>query len=279
MISSTAMTTRWILLVAFLSAIVATETRASSAFLIAPKARQPNLFGQRQRLDQAYVGRGGARIKAAEEEEELQDCGGSVASLFGNLRIPASLIAGASLGSAFALPMLDSDSAKIGMAKRLYAYSMVTTLGSMLLVVILSTIAMNDISIRPKRMSKNVGAYIEENYASEWMLVKSHFFYGAFAFMGGSAFRAYVNVACPVIGKGVIGILLSLGLFCLSYLMERSTLQTDCTWRIRLTKFVKAIVNKAKGNVLFAAGAITWLTAVSYMIYKIPHMYFYLAKM
>ena len=296
-----AMTARRVLLVAFLAAIVATETRASSAFLIAPssssalsRARHPfddrnkyvnrgfgrttKFEGEQQQRASTLI-RGGA--KKEEEEEALEDVGGSVAGLFGNLRIPASLVAGASLGSAFALPFLDTDSAKIGMAKRLYVFSMVTTLGSMLLVIIVSTISMNDITIRPKRLSKSVSDYIEENYWLEWTMARSHFFYGCFAFLGGSAFRAYISIACPVFGKGVLGILASLSMICMSYLIEKTSGQMTGERPIhkRFGRFLKAIGNRAKSNPLFGAGAITWVAAVTYLIYKTPHMYVYIVKM
>merc|ERR1712157_356419 len=88
------------------------------------------------------------------QQQQLADHGGTVAVMFGNLRIPASLIAGASLGSAFALPFLDTDTWKVDMAKRMYIFSMVTTLASMLLVVVLTTIVMNDISLRPTKLAK-----------------------------------------------------------------------------------------------------------------------------
>lgn len=296
-----AMTARRVLLVVFLATIVATETCASSAFLIPPsssastmsRARQPFVdanrgFGrtskfegeqQQQQQRASTLVRGGA--KKEEEEEPLKDVGGSVAGLFGNLRIPASLVAGASLGSAFALPMLDTDSAKIGMAKRLYAFSMVTTLGSMLLVVIVSTISMNDITIRPKRLSKSVGDYIDENYGLEWAMARSHFFYGCFAFLGGSAFRAYISIACPVIGKGVLGILASLTMICMSCLIERTSGQMTGERPIhkQFGRFLKLIGNRTKSNPLFGAGAITWVAAVTYLIYKIPHIYVYIVNM
>ncbi len=291
---SVAMTKRRILLVAILWVIViATETKASSAFVMAPSTRANQLPlnpGQSNRslvrktdfVNQKIVC--GGAIKATEKEQddaELRDFGGSVAGLFGNLRIPASLIAGASLGSAFALPIMDSDAARIGMAKRLYAFSMVTTLGSMLLVVIISTIVMNDITLRPKRLSKTCAEYIDENYGCEWMIVRSHFFYGSFAFLGASAFRAYISIACPVIGKGVIGILASLGLMSMSYLIESTLGRRPGAEknRERFARFLKTIAKKARSNIWFGAGTITWIWAVTYLIYKLPHMYTYLVKL
>ncbi len=281
MISSTTMTIRRILLVAFLSAIViATETRASSAFVMAPSSRANQPLVRKTDFANQNQFRGGA-TKVSSQDEELQDFGGAVTGLFGNLRIPASLLAGASLGSAFALPMLDTDGAKIGMAKRLYAFSMVTTLGSMLLVVIITTIVMNDIALRPKRLSKTSAEYIEENYGCEWMIVRSHFFYGSFAFLGGCAFRAYISIACPVIGKGVLGILASLSMMCMSYLVENAAGQRLGAQQLqdRFGRFLKSIGKRAKENVWFGAGAITWIWAVAYLTYKLPHMYTYLVNM
>lgn len=281
MISTTTMTIRRILLVAFVSAIVvATETRASSAFVMAPSSRANQPLVRKTDFANQNQFRGGA-TKASSQEEELQDFGGSVTGLFGNLRIPASLLAGASLGSAFALPIMDSDAARIGMAKRLYAFSMVTTLGSMLLVVIISTIVMNDITLRPKRLSKTCAEYIDENYGCEWMIVRSHFFYGSFAFLGASAFRAYISIACPVIGKGVIGILASLGLMSMSYLIESTLGRRPGAEknRERFARFLKTIAKKARSNIWFGAGTITWIWAVTYLIYKLPHMYTYLVKL
>jgi hypothetical protein len=139
--------------VVLLLAIVATDTFVSAGFLIAPSssARQytdsHRAFGRTVQKSKSVLPQKGEQASTAirgggkdGDEAELRDYGGTVAGLFGNLRIPASLIAGASLGSAFALPLMDTDNFKIGMAKRMYSLSMITTLGSMLLVVVLSTI-------------------------------------------------------------------------------------------------------------------------------------------
>jgi hypothetical protein len=168
-----ALNVRKVSVVALLSAIVATETFVSAGFLIAPSSSARQQIDHPRHYTEAHRGFGrtiqksksllpqkGEQASTAirggsedDDEVELKDCGGTVAGLFGNLRIPASLIAGASLGSAFALPLMDTDNFKIGIAKRMYALSMITTLGSMLLVVILSTIAMNDIAICHTRLS------------------------------------------------------------------------------------------------------------------------------
>lgn len=308
MISSKGSTARKLSVFALLSVIVATQTFVSAGFLIAPstttssrrqhtdhprqyreshrgfaRSTQLSRFGLHEKNDPASTT---AAIRGGDggdddDDVELKECCAQVAGMFGNLRIPASLIAGASLGSAFALPMLESDGFKVGFAKRIYAFSMISTLGSMLLVVIISTIVMNDISLCPKRLSKSVGDYVNENYTLEWMLVKSNFYYGALSFVVGSGFRAWISIACPVVGRGVIGILVSLTLICQSYLIEKTKGHTPGETSIRkmVVRFVKEIGAKSKANPLFGAGAITWLATVTYLVIKFPHIYLYLSKM
>jgi len=298
MISSKALDICKVSVVAYLFVIVTTETFASSGFLVAPSVSARQRIGHPQQYTE-YYRRFGQNIEksnrlfhqhgkqastairgVAGNDEQLKDWGGAVAGMFGNLRIPASLIAGASLGSAFALPMLDTDGFRVAFAKRMYAFSMITTLGSMLLVVILSTIVMNDISLRPAWLSKSVNDYIDENCYLEWMMVRCHFYYGALAFIVGSSFRAWVSIACPVFGTGIVGILTSLSMIAMSFLIEKPRYQTDGSpLHKRLARFFKEIGIKAKSNPLFMVGALTWAATVMYLFVKIPHMYAYLSQL
>lgn len=275
MMTPTTRTVHKLAIFALLLAMATTETFVSAGFLIGPSssARQDH-----PRYS-AKSHRGFGRNADNGDDEQLKDCGGAVAGLFGNLRIPASLIAGASLGSAFALPMVDTDGFQFGFAKRMYAFSMITSLGSMLLVVIVSTICMNDITVCPTRLSKSVRDYIDENYSLEWMAVKSHFYYGNLAFIVGSAFRAWISIACPVVGKGVLGILSSLTLLSFSILVEKSRKQAGVPIQQSFLRFLKAIATKAKTNALFGVAAILWATTVTYLVVKIPQMYRYLSLM
>lgn len=263
---------------------VATQFLASTGFLFAPSAAaRHQIEPYRRRIGRikpnsrnnckstSSVIRGGDQ----DVQEEMKDHGNVVANMFGNLRIPASLVAGASLGSAFALPFLDSDPGKIAFAKRMYVFSMMTTLGSMLLVLILSTIVINDISLRPSRLAKSVSDYIDENYALEWMLARSHFFYGSLAFVGGSTFRAWVSIACPVLGKAIVGILSSISLISISYIIDRVRIQSENPFRQTLRRFVKEITANMKKKPFFGIGVLIWLTSVTYLLYKVPHMYYY----
>jgi len=301
MILTIALNVRKVSVVALLSAIVATETFVSAGFLNTPSSStRQHIDHPQQHYTESHCGFGRTIQKAKSllpqkyeqvstvirgggidnDEQELKDCGGSVAGLFGNLRIPATLIAGASLASAFALPLTDTDNFKIGFAKRMYSLSMLTTLGSMLLVVILSTITMNDIALCPTRLSKSVSDYIDENYALEWMMARSHFFYGSLAFVAGTAFRASISIHCSVFSNGVVGILSSLTLMSMSHLMEKIRAQEagKPVYKV-LGQFLKEIAKKAKVNPLFGIGAIVWVTTVAYLLVNIPHVYTHMSAM
>lgn len=223
---------------------------------------------------------GGRRDDKDTDAEELKDFGNAAAGLFGNLRIPSMLVAGSALGSAFALPFADTDRLVYGFSKRIYSFAMLSSLGSMILVVILSTVCMNDISICPSRLSTCVGKYIDENYALEWMMVKSHFYYGTVAFVVGTAFRAWVSIECPVVGRGVVGILSSLTVLSISTLLEKSRNQGGGRPFLQnVVCYVKLLLAKGKSSPLFGAGATLWVTTVAYLFVKFPHLYLYLSKL
>jgi len=265
----------------FLLVVSAVQTIASDGLLFAPSSA----IGSRGRTSPvtrktARLHRGATpseiRGGGLEPEEQEGDHGGTVAGMFGNLRIPASLIAGSSLGSAFALPFLASDAARIDFAKRMYIFSMITTLASMLLVVILSTIVMNDISLRPSRLAKSVGDYIDEHCALEWMMVRSAFFYGSLAFMVGSAFRAWISIACPIMGRAVVGILSSISITALSYITDKVRVDNGRPLGESVQLYVREIGRRTKRNPLFGIGVSLFVISVSYLIVKLPHMYSYI---
>ena len=286
MIASVAPNAHKVIAITCLLVAIATESSVSAGFSIQPSsparqgiAKSFRVLGRKTPHSNSFgsstVIRGGSK-----HDEESKDWGAALTGLFGNLRIPASLIAGASLGSAFSLPMLGSDGSRIGFAKRMYAFSMLSTLGSMLLVVILSTIVMNDVAIHPARTSESLGDYIDEHYCLEWMLVRSHFYYGTFAFVGGTAFRSWISVACPIVGRIILGVLFSLGLVCFSFLIEKTRGQVEGKpIHTMISRFVREIGAKSKTNLLFGAGVASWVTTVIYLIIKIPHIYLYLIKM
>ena len=59
-----------------------------------------------------------------ETNQSTTDYGGIVAGLFGDLRIPACLVAGVAMMSAFGLPIESFDAQFLGMAKLVYLFLM-----------------------------------------------------------------------------------------------------------------------------------------------------------
>jgi hypothetical protein len=210
--------------------------------------------------------------------EVLADYGDKVSGIFGNLRIPASLIAGASLASAFAMPLADTDGLKLGTVKRLYTLVMMGTLSSMLLIVLISTMCMNDIAMSPPRRAKYVKDYIEQNYALEWMLTKTHFMWGNVIFVLGSMLRGWVLLKCPIIADGVLGAMGSLALVSVSILVEFTKKQTGQTSMQQMRRSLDLVVDKMETNRLFRVAAATWMATAIYMIAKIPYVYLQLTS-
>ena len=69
-----------------------------------------------------------------------KDYSSEAAGLFGNVRIPAALFAGAAAGAAFALPLGVSEGLKVGLVKRLYALLMMGSLSSEIVAVVVSKV-------------------------------------------------------------------------------------------------------------------------------------------
>jgi hypothetical protein len=216
--------------------------------------------------------RGGSNDIDNDQEEMRLDCGGIVAGLFGNLRIPASLIAGASLGSAFALPLAGTDGLKLGAVKRIYALFMMGTLSSMLLTVLVSTISMNDIALSPARYATSGRDYIEKNYDLEWMAAKTNFIWGSVIFVLGSMLRMWVFMSCPIVANGVLGIMGSLTLVSVSIVLEFTRRQTGQNLLQQIKKSMQMVFARMQKNNLFGVAAVMWMTTIIYLTVKIPHI-------
>lgn len=206
------------------------------------------------------------------EDDQLLDCGTIVATLFGNLRIPASLIAGASLASAFALPLAPTDGLKLGTVKRVYALFMMSSLSSMLLTVLVSTMCMADITLSPPRYAKTANDYVQNNYALEYMAAKTNFIWGNIVFVVGSMLRMWVFLSCPVFADGVVGIMGSLALVSVSILLEFTKRHTGQNVLQQTTTSMKVVIAKIKKNYLFGVAVAMWVATITYLIAKTPHL-------
>ena len=260
----------------------------SSAFAIqdigtAESSLFPKRYRRHLKASAATVSRGGGIIARAAKEDDAgaidegTDFGGTVAGMFGNLRIPASLVAGAALGSSFALPLAPTDGLQLGFIKRVYALLMMSSLAGMLMSVVVSTICMNDIALAPNpRKTQSTGSYIEEYYPLEWMVAKTSFMMGNMSFVVGSMLRAWIFLSCPIVAKGVVGIMSSFTLMSAALLREFTKRQTGKSSVEQAKNAVRITFAKAKKNPLCGVAALLFLVTQIYLVIKIPHMYNYL---
>ncbi|CAJ1951180.1 unnamed protein product [Cylindrotheca closterium] len=212
-------------------------------------------------------------FSSSDDEEEPAseaDHGGVVSGLFGNLRIPASLLAGASLGQAFALPFADMDGVLLGMMKRVYVLCMLGSFSSMLLTVLVSTTVMTDITLSNPRMAKSPSDYINRYYALDFMLTKINFFLGSAGFAIGSMLRGWAFLKVSQMGNGVLGIMGSFTIMTASIVLEYSRRQTGKSWVGQLKDTLQLMRNKTKANRLFGVGFVIWAASLVYLISRIP---------
>ena len=207
-----------------------------------------------------------------DDEPPESDHGGVVSGIFGNLRIPASLLAGASLGQAFALPFADMDGLTLGMVKRVYILCMLGSFSSMLLTVLVSTTVMTDITLSNPRLAKSPADYINRYYALDYMLTKINFFAGSGVFAIGSMLRGWVFLNLATVGQGVLGIMGSFTLMTASIVLEYNRRQSGKSLFGQLKDTFLLMKNKTRTNKLFAIGAIAWCATMIWLLAKVPHI-------
>lgn len=99
---------------------------------------------------------GGAGAQLVASAGAPRDWSGEVGALFTNLRTPAALVAGATFGGAFGLPLSPADDLFVGIAKRLHVVVAVLSLGAELLVMIASTVALQGMSSAAVRSWRSI---------------------------------------------------------------------------------------------------------------------------
>jgi hypothetical protein len=175
------------------------------------------------------VPRGGG---ASNNEAEIimKDCKGEAAGLFGNIRIPAALFAGASAGAAFALPVaMGSESLKLGLVKRIYALLMMSALSSQVVAVVVSTLVLSTLSTSSSLpLAPSLTDFLQSNFELEFIAVRWHFLSGILCFLIGIGLRAWITIACPIIAKAALGIIVSSALLCIAFVQDSEA--SASTW-------------------------------------------------
>lgn len=121
------------------------------------------------------------------EGEKDKDFSGEAAGVLGSYRVPAMLLVGGAYGGVFALPLLaEADSFLVSMSKRTYMIIALATVASELLSVIVSTMAMDRLSLQAKAKvtpAPTVKEFLKRNCHLEFLTVKVHFLLGLIGFV------------------------------------------------------------------------------------------------
>ena len=208
-----------------------------------------------------------------------KDYSSEAAGLFGNVRIPAALFAGAAAGAAFALPLGVSEGSKVGLVKRLYALLMMGSLSSEIVAVVVSTLTLGALSTQDApRSATSLRGYLGDYYDLEWISAKLHFLGGVLLFSVATGLRAWITIGCPIIARAALGIILSSTLLWLSFwrqLEDDSFLDGVTKLPVR---YVGALWQRSKRSGMFAASLALTIVTTFYIFGNILHLYQYFSN-
>jgi len=134
------------------------------------------------------------------------------AELFNNMKMPASIIAGAMvpLGLLAPVPIQNPgdkpDSRIENLMRRSYTPVTVIALLSEFISVVFATVAVNQLTETIVQPAASVWDLIQRDYDLSWAGTNAHFMFGMFSFAYLIAVRSYFNVGGGVLGRGVAGI-------------------------------------------------------------------------
>ena len=224
--------------------------------------------------------RGGSSSGLAEQKEYKSEA----SNLFGNIRVPAALFAGASAGAAFAMP-IGSGTFKVELSKRVYALLMMSSLTFEIIAVVVSTLVVASMSTTtsfPKTSS--LEDLLDQHYQFEWVTTRFHFLSGVLLFILGIGIRAWVSISCPIIARAALGTVLTGTLMCVAFVEDSSTTslytEGDDSRNSSLMNgvlalpwnYLKLLFDKAKTRPLFAIAMAMGLATSAYTVAKIPHI-------
>jgi hypothetical protein len=233
---------------------------------------------------------------------EKKDYRKEASGLFGSIRIPASLFAGAAASSAFVLPIVQNESLKIGVVKRIYYLLMIGSLSNEIITVVIATLTGQELSIGGASADDNISDYFkttsirellydEKYFFLESIAVRFHFWSGILMFLSGLGIRAWISISCPVISKAALGIVLSSILFCLAFLQKNMISTNKCHGGRSSSdvssrgvqnaflipyEYAKALWSESKKSPIFAIALTMAMITQFYILWKIPHVVHYL---
>lgn len=209
-------------------------------------------------------------------EGETKDYSSEACALFGTVRVPAALFAGASAAAAFGLPISPSDGVVVGFVKRLYALLMLGALSSQLLAIVVSTTSMAQLSYYSHAPTKSLDEFIKESYDFEWITILANFFFGMLSFVFASGIRAWISIACPIVAQAALGVIVSSTLLAVSFLNEAYHKRGESIVRLPID-YDRYLIQHARRSPLYAMAVILTVTTYAYIAIKIPHIYSFLS--
>jgi len=235
----------------------------------------------------------GGTYKNDEAQQLLKESKAQANALFGNIRVPAALFAGASAVAAFAMPIVDAERGlKLGFVKRLYALLMMSALSSQIVAVVVSTLSLSSLALMRDDAAAETTANEKKNlletdrYEFNWAASRFHFLNGVLCFVVGIGLRAWVTVKCPIIARAALGIILSGAALCVAFIQEMedsmsSDNSSDGIILLRLpVRYARLFWKKARKQPagLFAAAWMLSTASALYVAYNVPHIVEYLLR-
>lgn len=146
-------------------------------------------------------------------QASVVDYAPAAASLFNNMKLPASIIAGAMIPIGIGGPLKfepDDDDGKFAiLLRRLYPVAVVVALCSELISVMWATVAVNQLTETNIEAASSVWHLIQRDFQLPWVATNAHFVLGMIGFMWVICSRAYFMAAKGALGASTAGVAFS----------------------------------------------------------------------
>jgi hypothetical protein len=134
--------------------------------------------------------------------------------------------------------------------------------------------------------TSSVGELLQQEYELEWVTVRFHFLSGLVMFIVGIGIRAWITIACPIIAKAALGIILSTAALCMAFIQDLEQQQQQKSSSVGLldgvvrlpVNYLKSLAKKSTKKPLFAIASIGMLLTSTYIVASIPHVVHWLSK-
>ena len=264
--------------------------------------RSSMILAQRRERIHPLLSSSSSSSSETDQVVKKKDYRKEASGIFGSIRIPASLFAGAAASSAFVLPIIGNESLTIGLAKRLYYLLMIGSLSNEIITVVIATLTGMELTVAGASADDNIGDYFKTTsirellydkkyFFLESIAVRYHFWSGILMFLAALGVRAWISISCPVIAKAASGTVLSAILFCLAFFQKNlistsksqggrsgsdvSSLGVQNAFLIPY-EYAKALWSESKTSPIFAVALTMAMITQFYILWKIPHVAHYI---